>query len=346
MDGIKAKEKVYDGNTNAEIEIDKEELSIRPVTGEIPTGEALTINPAFVTGKFRDANAQTGKTVDLTYKDGALIRANAKTDPANYRIEFAEEPGGSGSQTTTTADITSRPVWVSKGIKALDKVYDGTEDAVIDCSNAELSNVVPGETLKIAGVKGKSQDGNVGQNKRIELLYSGAQLDGPDKILNNYRLLQPDDTPEELLKYQQQYAYASITPRPVEIQWKDSQGKESKPGDIIEYTYDGTKKQPEAIIKEGSIVGENDKVEPVVIGDEVNVSTGTYYAEVTGLKGEGSGNYCLPNTHTRKRFKINPTEVTVAAIVTANNRTYDGREKPLANVDESCHQIFNGFECG
>ena len=65
---------------------------------------------------------------------------------------------------------------------------------------------MPGETLKIAGVEGKSQDGNVGQNKRIELLYSGAQLDGPDKILKNYRLLQPDDTPEELLKYQQQYA--------------------------------------------------------------------------------------------------------------------------------------------
>ena len=331
VNGIKAKEKVYDGNTNAEIEID-EGLSIRPVpgTGDIPTGEALTINPAFVTGKFRDANAQTGKTVDLTYKDSALV-GNANTDPANYRIESAE----AGCQTTTTADITMRPVWVTKGIKALDKVYDGTEDAVIDCSNAELSNVVPGETLKIAGVKGKLQDGNVGQNKRIELLYSGAQLDGPDKILNNYRLLQPGDTLEELLKYQQQYAYASITPRPVEIQWKDSQGKESKPGDIIEYTYDGTKKQPEAIIKEGSIVGENDKVEPVVIGDEVNVSTGTYYAEVTGLKGEGSGNYCLPKSHTRKRFKINPTEVTVAAIVTANNRTYDGREKPLANVDES-----------
>ena len=334
VDGIKAKEKVYDGNTNAEIEID-EGLSILPVTGEIPTGEALAINPAFVTGKFKDANAETNKTVDLTYKDSALVGDNDDTDPANYRIKFAEKSGGSGSQTTTTADITRRPVWVTKGIKALDKVYDGTEDAVIDCSNAELSNVVPGETLKIAGVEGKSQDGNVGQNKRIELLYSGAQLDGPDKILKNYRLLQPGDTLEELLKYQQQYAYASITPRPVEIQWKDSQGKESKPGDIIEYTYDGTKKQPEAIIKEGSIVGENDKVEPVVIGDEVNVSTGTYYAEVTGLKGEGSGNYCLPNSHTRKRFKINPTEVTVAAIVTANNRTYDGREKPLANVDES-----------
>ena len=329
VNGIKAKEKVYDGNTDAEIEIDEGLISISPVTDEIPTGEALTIDPAFVTGKFIDANADTGKTVNLTYKDGALIGANAVTDPANYRIAEA------GCQTTTTADITMRPVWVSKGIKALDKVYDGTEDAVIDCSNAELSNVVPGETLKIAGVKGKSQDGNVGQNKRIELLYSGAQLDGPDKILNNYRLLQPGDTPEELLKYQQQYAYASITPRPVEIQWKDSQGKESKPGDIVEYTYDGTKKQPEAIIKEGSIVGENDKVEPVVIGDEVNVSTGTYYAEVTGLKGEGSGNYCLPKSHTRKRFKINPTEVTVAAIVTANNRTYDGREKPLANVDES-----------
>lgn len=97
VDGIKAQNKTYDGQSAAELD-----LSAVGFNG-IVDGDTLTLDSAKVTGTFADASAGTGKTVTISCQDGALSGASA----ANYTLNTA------ASQQTASADITGAVITVT-----------------------------------------------------------------------------------------------------------------------------------------------------------------------------------------------------------------------------------------
>ena len=101
-----ASTKVYDGLTS--VVVDSSGAS-----GWLG-GDDITISS---TGVFSDKNVGSGKTVTLT-------SSASGADVGNYAFTH---------QTSTTADITAKPVTVS-GITASNKVYDGLIVATVDVS--------------------------------------------------------------------------------------------------------------------------------------------------------------------------------------------------------------------
>ena len=138
--------KPYDGTTNAGI------TSV--------TFDNVTLNRGTdytVTANFDDAGVGNGKNITATV---TLIGQAAK----NYALEQSSFP--------TTGSITAREVTVT-GITAKDKVYDGTTNATLDCSNAKFGGVLENDKLTVAakGVFEKAEAGK--QNVTISDLKLG-----------------------------------------------------------------------------------------------------------------------------------------------------------------------------
>lgn len=100
--GITAQNKTYDGSTLATLDTTAVQL------GNLVAGDIGQVSVS-ATGAFTDANAATGKTVNIS----ALLTGSAAS---NYSFS---------GQTTATAAITPKALTFS-GLVASDKVYDGT----------------------------------------------------------------------------------------------------------------------------------------------------------------------------------------------------------------------------
>ena len=98
----------------------------------------------------------TGKTVNLTSTYGGA-------DRGNYTIT---------DQTSTTADITEKPITIS-GITASNKIYDRALNATVDVTGA--SGWIVGDTVTVS-TSGQFTDKNVGIGKTVGLTstYGGA----------------------------------------------------------------------------------------------------------------------------------------------------------------------------
>ena len=144
--GVTAASKTYDGTTNANI--------------SSVTFDGVTLNRGTdytVTANFDDAGVDDDKNVTATV---TLIGQAAK----NYALEQSSFP--------TTGSITAREVTVT-GITAKNKVYDGTTNATLDCSNAKFGGVLENDKLTVAakGVFEKAEAGK--QNVTISDLKLG-----------------------------------------------------------------------------------------------------------------------------------------------------------------------------
>ena len=106
---------------------------------------------------FTDKNVGSGKTVTLT-------SSASGADVNNYAFTH---------QTSTTADITAKPVTVS-GITASTKVYDGLTSVVVDSSGA--SGWLGGDDITISST-GVFSDKNVGSGKTVTLTSSASGAD-------------------------------------------------------------------------------------------------------------------------------------------------------------------------
>ncbi|MBT9500083.1 MAG: filamentous hemagglutinin N-terminal domain-containing protein [Burkholderiaceae bacterium] len=160
--GISAAGKVYDGTTAATLNIANADFS-----GRIGNDQ-LTVTGG--SGQFADKHAGSGKTVSIT----GLSLAGA--DAGNYSF-------GSTSA-ITTADITPASISGISGVTALSKVYDGSNLAGLDGSNAVFGGMVAGDQLGLTAASGRFTDKNVGNGKSVAL--SGLALGGADAA--NYRL--------------------------------------------------------------------------------------------------------------------------------------------------------------
>lgn len=143
--------KVYDGTTAATVAF----LDDRVL------GDVLTVSG---TAAFTDKNVGAGKTVNVT---GISISG---TDAGNYTL--------ANTTTTTTADITARPLMVTA--TADNKVYDTTTNATVHFTDDRLL----GDVFGVTGL-GAFSDKNVANGKTVFL--GPVSLSGPDA--GNYSVL-------------------------------------------------------------------------------------------------------------------------------------------------------------
>jgi hypothetical protein len=131
--GITAGNKVYDGNTTASINVSAASFT------DLVAGDTVTVS---ATGTFSDENVGTNKTVNLT-------ETYAGADRNNYTIT---------AQGTATGNITQKGL--SATISAIDKVYDGTNNATVSMN---LTGYINDETLTTSGVVAIFNDVNAGE---------------------------------------------------------------------------------------------------------------------------------------------------------------------------------------
>lgn len=167
LSSFSADDKTYDGTTDANGSFEDDRVD----------GDELTFS---YTAAFADSSAGSDKTVTIS---GISISSGADKD--NYTLATT-----SGS---ATASIRKKQVAVS-GASAQNKVYDGTEDAVI--SGSTLNGAVEGDnvSLKNADIGTFGQIG-VGTNIAVTTSMS---LEGTDA--ENYELTEPSGLKADITK--------------------------------------------------------------------------------------------------------------------------------------------------
>ena len=152
LTGFDAANKVYDGNTTAQI------VSSGSLTGVVEK-DAVTVSNSGAT--FDTKNAGTGKTVTL---NGVALSGS---DAGNYSI---------ANTATDTADITQKTITLA-GFDAANKVYDGNTVAQI-VSSGSLTGVVQNDTVMVSNSGATFDTKNAGTGKTVTL--NGVQLSGTD----------------------------------------------------------------------------------------------------------------------------------------------------------------------
>ena len=174
--GITAGNKVYDGNTSADLITGNAEL-----VGVDP-GDTVQLVVSGAIGTFANANVADGITVTVS---GLTLTG---TDAGKYTL----------TQPTTTADITAKVLTVT-GVTAENKTYDGNTSATLNTSLAALVGVVGDDNvvLEKGAAIGTFSDANVADG--ITVTVSGLSLSGTKAL--NYTLTQPTTTANISVKH-------------------------------------------------------------------------------------------------------------------------------------------------
>lgn len=154
ISGITAKDKVYDGTTDVELEYDWRDVTIEGLAYY----DLAYVNT--VEGAFADADAGVGKTIVIS----KLTLGG--DNPESYVFDMP----------VVTADITPKEVTVS-GITAEDKPYDGNTAATLKYDAATINGKVDGDTLTVSAT-GTFVDKNVGEDRTVSI--SNLTIGGED----------------------------------------------------------------------------------------------------------------------------------------------------------------------
>lgn len=172
---VSAKDKTYDGKTDAETEATVE-------TGV--EGESITISGT--TGTFENANAGTDKKVTVD-SSKAEIAGNDGTDTSNYEITIPTEASATINKKVITATVTAK-----------NKTYDGKTDAQAD---ATVETGIDGEKLTIDGLTGTFDTANAGTGKTVAVDASKAKVTGEDGTnADNYEVQYPETAAADIAK--------------------------------------------------------------------------------------------------------------------------------------------------
>ena len=280
VNGLVVTDKIYDGNTIATID-----SSAVVFNGLIPGDDFTLVS----TGSFDDKNVGVDKDVNLNNQFSGI-------DLVNYQIV---------DQTNLPGTIVAKNLSLS-GIMALDKTYDGSNQAILDFSSKVLSGLVPGDDLVI-NTSGTYFDKHVGVNREVSIShsYSGADLE-------NYNISA------------QSTDYASIRPRNLSISGIKALNK----------TYDGkisAELDISALVKNGLVPG--DELEIITSANFLDKSASVDKTVVLSHSYSGSD---LPN------YIIEDQDSDIATIfrkplrvsgLKPLNKIYDGN--PLADIDAS-----------
>ena len=167
--GLTALDKVYDGTRTA---------TLSGSLTDILAGDAVSLDGA--TAQFADKNAGTRKAVAIS---GATLGG---ADAGNYALAGAND---------LRASITPRAITFA-GLTALDKIYDGTLNATVSGS---LADVLAGDQVSVGDAGAQFADKNAGIGKTVSI--SGGALAGADA--GNYAVsgtvtVQASITPRQL----------------------------------------------------------------------------------------------------------------------------------------------------
>ena len=146
VDGIRGKDRIYDGTKNVDLDYSKVKWKNKL------DGDELTIT---ADGEM-DANYPGTRRVFLSNLTlGGLDADKYVLAPECQKME-------------TTADISPRVVTVS-GITAQDKVYDGSVEAVLCYDQVTIENLVAGDILTVNATGTFEKDANAGENKTVSI---------------------------------------------------------------------------------------------------------------------------------------------------------------------------------
>ena len=253
--------KIYNGTTNATVIL----------TDNRVAGDGLT--DGYAAAAFTNKNAGTNILIKVS---GLAITG---TDATNYIL--------TATNTTASASITKAALTVA-GVVANNKIYDGTNTATLNFSNAVLATVFSGDTVSLnsAAAKGAFTSKVVGTNKPVTI--TGLTLGGAST--NNYALSQPTPT-------------ASITPRALVITAKG-----------INKIYDGTVNAT-VMLTDNRVAGDGlTDADASAAFTNKNVAA-NILINVSGLTitGTDAANYNLSATNTTATASITVATLTVAA---------------------------------
>jgi hypothetical protein len=176
-----ARNKVYDGTTNASVTLGDDRVA----------GDTFTDTYTSATFSDPNVNFYSSKTVTVS---GIAISG---PDAADYTL--------ADSTTTTTANIIPRTATLT-GLVANDKVYDGTQYTTVNTSGATITGVLPQDmqyfSFDVSGAQGYFRDANAGNGKTVVFFYAQIGVGGPAK--SNYFVGIDRGT-------------ANITPRPLTV---------------------------------------------------------------------------------------------------------------------------------
>ena len=150
-----ASSRPYDGTRAASVTLSDDRV----------TDDVFTVN--YVDALFSDKNVGTGKTVTVS---GLSLSG---TDGGNYVL--------AATSATATADIT--PVTLTGHFTADNKVYNGTNAAVI-LTRTLSGGIISGDDVSLTGGTATFSDKNVGSPKTVTGVgFSLAGTDGPNYVL-------------------------------------------------------------------------------------------------------------------------------------------------------------------
>jgi hypothetical protein len=272
--------KVYDATTSATAVYSDDRVS----------GDIFTVSG---TATFSSKTAAAGKTVSIT--DITITG----TDAGNYQHNLT---------TTSTAEITQRPLEVTGTLQAQNKVYDGSRTATYDIADLTLVGVQGSDLVGVTNPRGRFRtDANVGVNKIVELTsfqFTGADLGNYAVSVNNSPI-----------------TYASITPRTLNVTITPSNK-----------TYDGTTAATVTYV-DNRVSGDVMTVSGTATFSDKNVGTGkTVTANNITLTGTASGNY---SQNTTASALANITVRTLAVTISASSKTYDGTTAATVNYADN-----------
>ena len=358
--GITAKDKVYDGNTNAVLDysavtldgilendtltvtakgvfekadIGKQKVTISDLTlggasaanyvlaesgNQTETTATITAREVTVTitskgGTYGSVVAAAAKLtgavdgdnvpVTLTYTGNNYSSATVPVNVGSYTVtaSIANSNYTLTGNTTAAFVITPKAVTVS-GITANDKVYDGTTDATLDCSNAKFDGILKNDKLTVAA-KGMFEKADAGERK---VKISDLKLGGDSAA--NYVLAESGNQTETT---------ATITAKQITVSIKPNGG-----------TY-GETITPATVTANGVVGEDAPKITLTYTG---TANDGTEYTGTTPPT--KAGTYTITATITDPNYKLDAdtatAEFTVAkrsATVTPDNKSKVYEEK-------------------
>ena len=168
---------------NTEASIYKKDLSILENNIDVEY-DGGTHKPSVSLVDSLDATIKYGLTEDEITLDESPEFSDAGINNVYYRITTGD---ANYSEATGTLDvlIRSRGLVIS-GIKASDKIYDGTTDVALNTDGLKTENILDGDDVNVS-VDGSFEDATTGDNKKVNLRYT---LSGEDA--DNYTIDEND----------------------------------------------------------------------------------------------------------------------------------------------------------
>lgn len=166
--------KIYDGTNNVNIDLLYTGLRLEGLF----SGDIVNIDKSSLEANYSgtSANVKAKTLYDITVKN-IILRYSSVDAPKNYELLLGNAVTFEG-----IGKITPRALTIV-GFEVYDKVYDESENVVVNMENIGYTNVVPTDSAKISAsnLRFYLEDFTIGRNRKVIVDYSEA-LTGADSV--------------------------------------------------------------------------------------------------------------------------------------------------------------------